>query len=75
MAVSPEGGGRARGRGRDPKAKFAALVGRIDGGPAFSIAPGKKNTMRAHGHLWLFVNDAEFEDNGGEWVVTLELDR
>jgi hypothetical protein len=62
-------------KGRKKRAPFGCLLGRVDDGQPFVVLPGKSNTLRAYGHLWLLVNDEDLSDNRGWWDVTLELVR
>ncbi|MDH3592831.1 MAG: hypothetical protein OER88_13175, partial [Planctomycetota bacterium] len=71
----------ARARKGDSKVKGRAsggalcLLGSIDDEKPFPIAVGKKNTMRRAGHLWLMVNDRDYQDNNGWYDVTITLVR
>jgi hypothetical protein len=73
--IGPEGVATRPGGASGPrngKAPFGCLLGRIDNGTPFSLAIGKKNTMKGTGHLWLLINEDSPSDNWGAWNVTIE---
>ena len=52
-----------------------ALIGVIQGYPAFAIGDQSQITAPVSGHLFLGVNDDHLPDNRGEFVVTLSVER
>ena len=52
-----------------------ALIGVIQGYPAFAIGDQAQITAPVSGHLYLGVNDDYLQDNRGEFVVTLSVER
>ena len=52
-----------------------ALIGVIQGYPAFAIGNQTTITAPASGHLYLGVNDDHLPDNRGEFVVTISVER
>jgi hypothetical protein len=52
-----------------------ALIGVIQGYPAFAIGDQSQITAPASGRLFLGVNDDHLPDNRGEFIVTLTVER
>lgn len=52
-----------------------ALIGVIQGRPAFAIGDQSQITAPASGRLFLGVNDDYLQDNRGEFTVTVSVDR
>ncbi len=50
-----------------------ALIGRIGNGPAFFVGSQGTIDARANGRLYLAVNDDYFNDNSGEYRVTIDI--
>jgi hypothetical protein len=63
-----------------PQSDLPALVlmGRIGNGPAFAVGKSLRlevGPQQGSGELWLGINDDNVNDNSGEWLVQITMDR
>ena len=58
-----------------PQNSAGALIARVGNSPAFPIGSQASVVMPADGPLFLGVNDDEFNDNRGEFVVSVSQAR
>ena len=52
-----------------------ALIGRVERGAPFSAGPGSTIRIPQTGRLYLGVNDDSFDDNRGQFDVTIRTGR